>query len=92
MKVYHFCYGDTRIEDEDVPVKNFGFKRLTTPPQNQYLNPFERDLYKLIGKVEFMNNKTEFQKNLAEEVENIQSSKDKFVFADKISNLYQMFI
>ena len=87
-KAYHFCKDDKQIED--VPVKNFGFKSLTTPPQNEYLNPFENNLYKLIGKVEFMNTKNEFQKQLAEDVENIQSSKVMFVFADKSTNLQQM--
>ena len=46
---------------EDVAVENFCFKILATPPQNEYLNPFENDLYRLIGKVEFMNTKNEFQ-------------------------------
>ena len=71
-------------------VENVDFKTLTTRPQNEYLNPFENDLYKLIGKVEFMNTKNVFQKKLAEGIENIQSSKDMFVFADKSTNLYQM--
>ena len=71
-------------------VENVDFKTLTTRPQNEYLNPFENDLYKLIGKVEFMNTKNVFQKKLAEDIENIQSSKDMFVFVDKSTNLYQM--
>ena len=58
-KGYHFCKDDAPIED--VPVESFGLKLLITPLQNEYLNPFENDLYKLIGKVEFMNNKNEFQ-------------------------------
>ena len=37
-----------------------------------------------------MNTKNVFQKKLAEDVEDIQSSKDMFVFADKSTNLYQM--
>ena len=73
-KAYHFCKDHTQIDD--VPVKTFGFKTLKTPPQNEYLNPFENNLYKLIGKVEFMNIKNVFQKKLAEDVENIQPSKD----------------
>ena len=80
--------GDTEIED--APVENFGFKTLTTPLQHQYLNPFENDFYKLTGKVEFMNTKNELQKKLPEDIENIPSSKDKFVFEYKTTNLYQM--
>ena len=86
-KAYHFCKDDTQIED--VPVKNFGFKSLTKPPQNEYPNPFENNLYKLIGKFELTNSKNKFQKQLAEDVENIQLSKDIFVSADKSASLYQ---
>ena len=60
QKGYHFCKDDAQIED--VPVESFGLKLLITPLQNEYLNPFENDLYKLIGKVKFMNTKNQFQK------------------------------
>ena len=44
-KAYRFCQDETQIDD--VPVDNIGFKTLTTR-QNEYLNPLENDLYKLI--------------------------------------------
>ena len=51
------------------------FKSTKTPPQNELLKPFERDIYNLIGNIEFRRvNDPDFQK-LGEEAKRINNSK-----------------
>ena len=68
----------------------FGFKTLPTPPLNEHLNAFEKDLYDLIQKVEFTNVQNTFQQKLKKDVESIKSSNNMLIFADKSTNLYEL--
>ena len=69
---------------------NFGFKTSAAPPQNEYLNAFENDIYEMIRNIEFINVRNEFQDKLKQDLENMQSSKNILAFADKSTNLYEL--
>ena len=72
-----------------VSFKNFGFKNLVTPPQNEHLNVFKNDIYDMIRNLEFTNIRNEFLDHLNKDVECIQSKKV-LVFTDKSRNLYKL--
>ena len=63
---------------------------MATPPQNEYLNAFENDMYEMIRNIEFINVRNEFQDKLKQDLENIQSLKNILAFADKSTNLYEL--
>ena len=69
---------------------NFGFKSSFTPPQHELLSPFGTDLYDMIRSINFKPVKNDFQKKLTEDTNNIKSSENLLVFADKTTNLYEM--
>ena len=71
-KAYHFCK-ENRENNSD-QCKNFGFKTVVTPPQNEDLNAFEHDMY-MIRDVEFTNIRNEFLVHLNRDIESIRSSK-----------------
>ena len=87
-KAHHF-YKDNGPNDSR-QFDNFGFKTSATPPQNEYLNAFENDMYEMIRNIEFINVRNEFQDKLKQDLENIQSSKNILAFADKSTNLYEL--
>ena len=69
---------------------NFGFKSNFTPLQHELLSPFESDLYDMIQSSNFKPVKNKFQKKLTEDINNIKSSENLLIFADKTTNLYEM--
>ena len=83
-KAYHFCK-ENRENNSD-QCKNFGFKTVVTPPQNEDLNAFENDTYDMIRNVEFTNIRSKFLDHLNRAVESIRSSKKVLVFAEKVQN------
>ena len=87
-KAYHFCKENR--ENNSGQCKNFGFKTVVTPPQNEDLNAFENDMYDMIRNVEFTNVRNEFLDHLNRDIESIRSSKNVLVFADKSTNLYEL--
>ena len=80
-KAFYFC--KEKEKPENKPQNLFGFKSPTTPPQNGHLNSFENVLYNLIQSIEFKTVKNKFLNKLQKDVENIRSSKNMLVFADK---------
>ena len=58
-----------------------------SPPQNLALTSFENDIYQ---NIEFRKVHNDFQDKLKEDINEIRSSKNLFVFADKSTNLYEM--
>ena len=69
---------------------NFGFKSNFTPLQHELLSPFESDLYDMIRSINFKPVRSDFQKNLTEDINNIKSSEYMLIFAGKTTNLYEM--
>ena len=66
---------------------NYGLRSNMSPPQNLALTSFENDIYQII---EFRKVHNDFQDKLKEDINEIRSSKNLFVFADKSTNLYEM--
>ena len=69
---------------------NFGFKSSFTPPQHELLSLFESDLYDIIRSINFKPVRNDFQKKLTEDINNIKSSENLLIFADKTANLYEI--
>ena len=69
---------------------NFGSKTPATPPQNEYLNPFENDMYDIIRKVKFIKVINDFQDKFKQDLETIRLSKNVLAFADKSTNLFEL--
>ena len=87
-KAHHFCKDNGQNDSRQFD--NFGFKTSATPPQNEYLNAFENDMYEMIRNIEFINVRNEFQGKLRQDLENIQSSRNILAFEDKSTNLYEL--
>ena len=77
-------------KEHSVNNMNFGFKSSFTPPQHELLSPFEGDLYDIIRSINFKPVRNDFQKKLTQDINNIKSSENLLIFADKITNLYEM--
>ena len=66
------------------------FKSTKTPPQHELLRPFERDVYNLIGNIEFCRVDDPTLHKINEEVKRINKSTKVIVNADKTGNKYEM--
>ena len=75
--------------DEETP-ENYGFNSLRTPSQNAHMKEFEDEIYVMICRLEVDNNRNDFQRQLRNDVREIQSSNKVTVPADKSPNLYEM--
>ena len=78
--------GDT---DDDEAAKSHrmeitkDFKSTKTPPQHELLKPFERDMYNLIGNIEFRRVDDPTLQSMNEEVKRINSSTKVIINAEK---------
>ena len=82
-----------RSDDEEVEQEeeeHYGFNSRRCPPQMDELKPFEDDIEKLIGNIQFRRPRDNFQKTLQRDSATIRGSKDIFVLADKTKNIYRM--
>ena len=69
---------------------NFGFKSNFTQLQHELLSPFESDLYDMIRSINSKPVRNDYQKKLTEDMNNVKSSENLPIFADKTTNLYEM--
>ena len=82
--------GDDECEEQDSD-EHFGLKSKKGAPFVEELRPFEEDLQKLVGNIEFGKAHNGFQDKLRKDINRIRSSSDAvFVKADKTRNLYQL--
>ena len=85
--------GDT-VEDEakksHIMEITKDFKSTKTPPQHELLRPFERDVYNLIGNIEFRRVDDPTLHTMNEEVKRINKSTKVIVNANKTGNKYEM--
>ena len=77
-------YGTENEEHNEKHFKKFGFKILIAPPQNEHWNAFENDIYDLIKIIVIADCSTI---HLNKDIEDIQTSKNLFVFSDKSTSL-----
>ena len=68
----------------------FGFAFDRFPPQNEALQPFEMDLYRLACSITFKPITNSFQKSLQKDIQSIKSLNKMFVADDKTTNIYKM--
>ena len=47
------CFFERDDDDDRHEKENFGFKSGATPPPNEFLQPFEDELYAMISNLEF---------------------------------------
>ena len=66
------------------------FKSTKKPPQHELLKPFERDMYNLIGNIEFRKVNDPALQKMGEEAKRISNSDMIIVNADKTGNRYEM--
>ena len=69
---------------------NYGLRSNISPPQNPALISFENDIDDMVRNTEFRKVHSNFQDKLKEDINEMGSSKNLFVFADKSTNLYEM--
>ena len=84
--------GDTDEETDKNHRKEItrDFKSTKTPPQSELLKPFERDIYNLIGNIEFRRVDDPTLHEMGEEVKRINDSSKVIVNADKTGNKYEI--
>ena len=86
-KAFHYDQGQN---DDGNKRGNFGFKSMNSPPKNEYLKPFENELYQLLKIIEFKPVKNPFLEKLKSDMKEITKSNKIVVFADKTTNAYQV--
>ena len=70
--------------------ETYGLKSLNCPPKIKEMVPFEKDLWNLVNKLKFRKIKSNFQRQLNEDITEIKRSNKVLVFADKTSNIYKL--
>ena len=69
--------------------ETYGFKSKYHPTQCKYLEAFEKDLFNIANSLKFRPIHNHFQETMKEDITQIKSSCDIFIFADKTKNLYK---
>ena len=72
---------------EEPSKETYGFKSKHHPSQSKYLAAFEKDLFNMANSLKFRRVRYDFQQKMKEDIAEIKSSNDVFIFADKTSNL-----
>ena len=70
--------------------ETYDLKSLNCPPKIKEMVPFEKDLWNLVNKLKFRKIKSNFQRQLNEDIRVINWSNKVLVFADKTSNIYKL--
>lgn len=81
---------DSTSSEDDVNHQYYGFKSKRTPPPIEGMAGFEKDMIQMVEDLEFRQVREQFQNNLKEDVNKINSSDKVFVSADKTRNIYKM--
>ena len=85
-KTFYFRKGTDGKEKKEV----FGFKSNRTPPQDEELVAFEKDLWDLVKNVKYRTNTSKFQRELKETVQKIKNNQNLIIPADKTDNFYEV--
>ena len=72
--------------------ETYGLKSLNCPPKIKEMVQFEKDLWNLVNKLKFRKIKSNFQRQLNEDIRVIKRSNKVLVFADKTSSTYSTYI
>ena len=85
-------HSDAIDNDEDLSINNekYGFRSSKVPPQIKELNDFEQEIWNMVEGVTFSDKRTDFQKMMKKEVNEIKNSKELIIPADKTANMYKL--
>ena len=78
---------------EEYTQETYGLKSLNcfpAPPKIKEMVPFEKDLWNLVNKLKFRKIKSNFQRQLNEDIRVIKRSKKVLLFAEKTSSNYKL--
>ncbi len=85
-RTFFFLNPDITSESKET----YGFKSTKSPPFIPELKEFEDGMLNLVQNIEFNHSKSQFQKNLSEDVNKIKKDNKLFVAADKTTNFYKL--
>ena len=90
-KLFHYLEKEKKKDrpKEDME-ETYGFKSAKTPPANELLDPFERDLFNILNILEFRKVNCAFQKKLKNDINELKESNRVLVSADKSTNFYSV--
>ena len=74
---------------EHLRKETYGFNSKHHPVQSKYLEAFEKDLFNIAKSLKFRRVRNDFQQKMKEDIAQIKSSNDVFIFAEKTKNLYR---
>ena len=74
---------------EELQKETDGFKSKYHPSQSKYLSAFGKDLFNIASSIKFRPMHNNFQQIMKEDITQIKSSHDVFIFADTTNNLYK---
>ena len=77
-------------DTSNIAYTNYGFKTRNYQPQCKEIQNFEKDLLDTMKLIKFRIVKDNFQGKLKEDIFNIKSSPDVYVFSDKTTNIYKL--
>ena len=89
-RAFHYLTSGKDDHGDCYDEENYGLRSRRNPPHVEELEPFERDMEKLVGNVSFRKINDNFQNNLRKDINRIKSSESVFVAADKTRNLYEV--
>ena len=69
--------------------ETYGVKPKHHPGQCKELETFEKDLYNIVSSLKYRKSTDDFQEQMKEDISNINSSPDVFIFANKTNNIYK---
>ena len=82
-KLYHYLNKNSKSN-----IETFGFKTPNSAPPNEKLAKFEKELFDLIGNLQFDRSLNKFQQKLRSDITLINQSEEILIHADKTSNIY----
>ena len=74
---------------EHLRKETYGFNSKHHPVQSKYLEAFEKDLFNIAKSLKFRRVRNNFQQKMKDDIAQIKSSNDVFIFAEKTKNLYR---
>ena len=72
---------------EEPSKETYGFKSKHHPSQSKYLEVFEKDLFNMANSLKFRRVRNDFQQKMTQDITQIKSSNDVFIFAEKNQQL-----
>ena len=85
-KAFFFLNPDVKKSN----IKTYGFKTAKTAPHVMEIKKFEHDLYEIVTNIKFTDFRSTFQRNIAQDVRNINKDEELYLIADKTTNIYKV--